>query len=589
MEVYKIGVAIGLVNNMSSVLAVIGRDVLGLNVKVKDVERAFGKWAGAIGSVAGILGGTAVIGGLGKIAEHGSKLLDQQDKMQRGGVTMAQTLQMQARYFNNIASAIPTSTISEYLRTVNELRAVTGSVEGAEALAPKAMMVDTLLSNTFGHEMHGEYYKVLRSAEMKGIATDPARLAQFTDSIFSYITAFGGKLTADDFVTMARRGGTAFMNADISKAMGPLAVLGADLGGSATGTALMTTENFEHGANVLSKQQFGTLNDLGLVDASKAHKTGFGGGKLQLDPGAMKGSLEHPGDVPGWIHDVVWPAIIKAANGDKALEASLLAKIAPNRNVAKLIQMFGDDGFRNQITKDLGLAGQVESIPDAYAHLTSRNPLGVQKAFSDQFQSMLQAIGSPLMQAALQPMKNITEIFGAMGALANSHPEAIKYIGIAAGGIAAAAVAMGGIALASLIGIPTAVAGIGALALAVSGLMVIEWDKVRGYLLAFNDSITTFINWLGSIAEKVKGFFSGKNAPEQVYPGGTLRQKSSFFDPGQRQMKPQPISMSLNIDGKTLAQAVSDQLANLYGFPTGAPAADGLGHYFAGDHNYADI
>ena len=59
MDVYRIGVTIGLTNNMSSVLAVIGRDVLGLNTKVSDVEKNFNGWAKAIGSVAGIIGGTA--------------------------------------------------------------------------------------------------------------------------------------------------------------------------------------------------------------------------------------------------------------------------------------------------------------------------------------------------------------------------------------------------------------------------------------------------------------------------------------------------------------------------------------------------
>lgn len=99
---------------------------------------------------------------------------------------------------------MPTATAAEYLKTVNELRAVTGTVAGAQALAPKALMVDTLLSNTFGKETHGEYYKLLRSAEMKGITTDPKKLEELTDKAFSYITAFRGKLTANDFQTLAR-------------------------------------------------------------------------------------------------------------------------------------------------------------------------------------------------------------------------------------------------------------------------------------------------------------------------------------------------------------------------------------------------
>jgi hypothetical protein len=47
-----------------------------------------------------------------------------------------------------------------------------------------------------------------------------------------------------------------------------------------------------------------------------------------------------------------------------------------------------------------------------------------------------------------------------------------------------------------------------------------------------------------------------------------------------------PISLSLNIDGRTLAQAMSDVLQSYYTFATGAAAADGVNQYYSGDHNF---
>ena len=49
-----------------------------------------------------------------------------------------------------------------------------------------------------------------------------------------------------------------------------------------------------------------------------------------------------------------------------------------------------------------------------------------------------------------------------------------------------------------------------------------------------------------------------------------------------------PISLSINLDGRTLAQAVSSSIATLHDFPTGAPAADGMAQPFSGDHNQSD-
>ena len=39
---------------------------------------------------------------------------------------------------------------------------------------------------------------------------------------------------------------------------------------------------------------------------------------------------------------------------------ALIAKLSPNRNAAKLIEMFGSKGFLDQQFKDLGLAGMQE-------------------------------------------------------------------------------------------------------------------------------------------------------------------------------------------------------------------------------------
>lgn len=51
------------------------------------------------------------------------------------------------------------------------------------------------------------------------------------------------------------------------------------------------------------------------------------------------------------------------------------------------------------------------------------------------------------------------------------------------------------------------------------------------------------------------------------------------------QAKLAPLSLSLNIDGRSLAEALSK---TPYSFTTQAPAADGMNQYFSGDHNTTD-
>jgi hypothetical protein len=277
----------------------------------------------------------------------------------------------------------------------------------------------------------------------------------------------------------------------------------------------------------------------------KTTKTGFGGGRLQLQPGAMQGSLQYAGDLPGWIHDVVWPAIMKAAKeqakGDpeleKSLRQSLLAKIAPNRNAAKVIQMFGDEGFATQIGKDLGLAEKVEPIPEAYKHFTERNPAGVEKAFKDQWESMMSAIGAPIMQAALPIMRSLTGMFETIGTFANQNPEAVKAVAIGLAGLGAALAVLGTAAvigaLVALAPLGAIAAGLVALGAAVGALAYYNWTSISAGLQSVYDAVLKFSNDLNALGRSIENFILPKG--NQGIPpdeSGGRYYKPSRFDSG---------------------------------------------------------
>jgi hypothetical protein len=513
---YEIAVKITMQNAVSGVFAVIARDALRLEGGVSRLTKMFSSLnttSVAAGGALAALGGAGIIGGLMNVANHGQKLLDQQDKLQRAGISYNEVLKMQADYYNRIAKSVPTSTAAEYLKTVNELRAVTGSTAEAAKLAPKAIMLDTLLGNSMGTKHSGEFYKLLRSAEMKGISTDEAKRDAFTEEAYKYIAAFGGKLTANDFQLIARRGGTAWMNAK-PEALGPIAVTAADLGGSGAGTTLMTLQQLQMGASTLSKQQGEALEQLGLLDMSKVTRTGFGGGRLQVGAGGVKGSLEHMGDLPGWIRDVVYPAVTAAAGGNEALAQALISKLSPNRNAAKLIEMFGNPRFLDQQLKDLGLAGMQHPVNQAYQDYISRNPEGVKKAFGEQYESMMQAIGAPVMQAAIPVMKGVTDLFTNIGAWANAHPEGIKLAAEAAAGVGALMIVLGGAAVvgAAAYLIPGGIVVVAATGIAtiIGTLAALNWEKVSGGLEWFGKAMSTLGGiGLDAIAAGIKGIGDG--------------------------------------------------------------------------------
>ncbi|WP_027554543.1 phage tail tape measure protein [Bradyrhizobium sp. Cp5.3] len=102
---------------------------------------------------------------------------------------------------------------------------------------------------------------------------------------------------------------------------------------------------------------------------------------------------------------------------------------------------------------------------------------------------------------------------------------------------------------------------------------------------------------VGGVLGVAAGFMESyaKNAAKSQNPQETrdfikaLKESNSSAvagGPAQVVVKPAPVNLSLNLDGHTLAQAMSSIFASYYSFATGAAAADGLGSLPPGDHQF---
>lgn len=572
-EVYEIAMRIALTGGIASALSSIATQLTGLERLQGKINQGFSNMNRAVVGTAAIIGGTAVLGGLYKLSEAGDELLDQMDKLQRANVSLNDVLRLQKNYYDNVARAVPTSTVSEYLKAFNELRSVVGA-EKAEEITPWSMKVEALIANATGKSAEGEGFKLWRAIEMTGRnISDPAGSQKLADALVKDIIGAGGKLDAGTFQDMARRAGVAWANADPRFLAGPMAVVAADLGGPTAGTALMSAYQFLTGATTLSKQQYEVMAAAGLIDPKKVKHTGFGGGTIQLQPGAIRGSGEYLGkehfDLYGWVQNVVAPALEKLSGGDPAKLAGLIAKLGRNRNVTRMLTMFADPSFVEAIQKDLSQWDQAHGVDQSYDEAMQRNPKFVKEGFWDQFKTMMESIGGPLGQAAIPVMKSITSVFTSIGGIANAHPEAVKLIGEAIAGFGVALLAIGGIALASLISLPVAIVGV---ASAFAALIAINWDGIKSALSGFVDTIKNFISKLLSL---IGGMFHHTN----FEGGGSLaplqRTAAATMGGGSRTIV---FTTALNIDGRTLAESVIQAAAYIYENSPISPAANGAAY-----------
>lgn len=508
MTPFEVGVHLTTKNDISGVLAVISKELLGLTTGVGKLRQEFeGLNKLLIGGVA-IGAGIAVAHVYKDLAKHGEELLNQKERLIRLGRTEKEVAAATAEAYGKIAKAVPTAAASTILKTAGELYSVTGDWTKAMAAAPMALKIDALVSNAIGKQVEGEGFKLWRSLEMKGItAANPELTNKLLDAFIKDIVGSGGKLSAADYQAMARTGGAAWMRLSPQFAAGPLSVVAADLGGDRTGTAIMSLYQFLTGANTLSKQQGDVLRKAGLLDMSKV--TTDLGGRLNVGPGGIVGSAQGINDPYAWATNILNPALQKMSGGDRGVMDSLLGKIGRNRNVIRMLQIFTDPDFRVQIEKDMTNWAQAMGIDQGYAHMIAYNPKAIEAAYEAQKTSMLEAIGAPLMQAAIPVMKEITGIFSKIGELASANAGGVKLIGEGIAALAAALTVGGAVTVATtLLGMSAAIAGwpiaaAAAVVAALSTLVALNWSTISSGITTLITKLNEFSDALRSIVGKI--------------------------------------------------------------------------------------
>jgi hypothetical protein len=273
----------------------------------------------------------------------------------------------------------------------------------------------------------------------------------------------------------------------------------------------MTLDNLRSGATTMSRQQLEVLQNAGLIDMSKVSKIP-GSNAMNIEPGAIYKSAADQGNLYQWAQDIapkLHESAAKMAAADGVTEGqafdSILAKLGRNRNAIRMFHMFMDPGFMAQQQKDIGLWGAGMGLDQSYGAMLGNDASGhadygeVMQGLQKQFQSLMEAVGGPVAQAAIPELKSLTDTFNGLGAFANAHPEAVAQVAKGLGvlsvaliGLGSAAVIAGAIALAGPVGI--AITGIG---------------TVLAGMVAIGPKATAAFDSLNGMSARLKGAIDG--------------------------------------------------------------------------------
>jgi hypothetical protein len=235
MDVYKIGVSIALSNGVSPILAIIGKDLVGLNTSIKKIEQNFGGWAIAIGAVGALLAGGAIVHGLVAIAKHGGEVNHQLEMMKTAGMAFAETQDAKAQAMKTSGNVL-TTTLSENLKHIRELRYAFGETGTAIAHLDEISKSNAILNNIRGGGKD-EVWELVKSLEMKGETYDPAMFSSYVNTMTRVVQATGGRVTPQDFMSTFKYGRTATLGWDEQFVGGALPRLMQSMKGGGSGGA----------------------------------------------------------------------------------------------------------------------------------------------------------------------------------------------------------------------------------------------------------------------------------------------------------------------------------------------------------------
>src|SRR5437899_4359914 len=89
-DVYQVGVKLALSSNHAGVLGALSSSLLGVNTKIKDIEKGFAAWRAPLLGVGALLGTIGIAKGLHAIATAGGRVNHELNMMKSAGMSVAE-------------------------------------------------------------------------------------------------------------------------------------------------------------------------------------------------------------------------------------------------------------------------------------------------------------------------------------------------------------------------------------------------------------------------------------------------------------------------------------------------------------------
>lgn len=590
MEAYKIGVTLALTNQVSGALGAIARQFAATNKEAVALQSSLKQikmlgFGGAIAGAAGFLGLDAIKGAVKPAMEYAHQL----SLMNVAGMKQKEIAEATAAAWKT-TGAVQTTTATENLQAIREMRMVFGDTADAVKFLPQMQKIQAVLDNVLGEKGAGGgkdvAFAAAKALELRGASKTPEAFQEQADLLTRGVIASGGKVTPQQILQAVKYGGVAASGFSNSFMYGILPTLVQELGGSGTGTAL-TSMNQAIIGGVMSQRSLKMWEELGLVDKSKEIFTKTGSLK-GIERGGIVGGDMYQRDPLEYVNKVLIPALISHGHTEESDQQAIIARMFGNRTAARIANIMVTQGSRLQ--KDFDLIGQAGTSA-SYDQMIKNDPVMAQKAAGQQWENLKTVIGIEVIPVLIPAIHALTGALQGMVTWAREHPILTQALTLVFTALSGLAVVGGGVMLVSaglmlfapaiaytagIIGITIGtMTGVGlALAALVLGASVVanKWPEIKAGLVNAWHGVA---DWFSSLANVVgNGLTKLWERIKSVLPswlGGSPTGSGYAPTPGARGGD---IHITTTLDSNPIAH----QVFNRMGQAINKPRSQGSGH-----------
>jgi phage-related tail protein len=400
----------------------------------------------AVGGLAAMATGQHVLDALSPAMEEAKAFQTQMAQWRAMGVGDATVAE--AVTFARGTDIMGTSA-TENLKLLKESYGVLRDMHESEQVAPTlARMkfgIETVMANAGHGEGHGEHAEamfmdLLKVAELRGAAKDPARLKQVLDFATQAYVVSGGLVKPDDLLNMIKTGGIAAKQLDDTPFFFGMLHTMQEMGGHRAGTGLATAyQNWAAGRS--TQQAAEELQQLGLLnkDAIQYGKTGH---IKKMLPDALKDGDLYRTNPFEYLMTRVVPTL------------NPTGKLTDQQVVSKINNLFsgrkGGDLFASLYLERANIAKHLAAAPKAYGvnalyDEAKQTAAGQEAELLARKSDLYRELGTQLLPLYVSGLQTLTGAVRHLTTWNQSHPRLAKGILVVAGSLGVLMTAIGGV------------------------------------------------------------------------------------------------------------------------------------------------